>query len=73
MPHVTGVGGLFFKSKGDPRALANWYGVHLGIKIGPWGGAIFESPMAGAKDIEFTAWNIDGSDTEKYRPSKSSF
>src|SRR6187431_790730 len=29
-PHVTGIGGLFFRAK-DPAALARWYQTHLGI------------------------------------------
>ena len=36
MARVTGIGGVFFKSKGDNKALAEWYQKHLGIKtIGP--------------------------------------
>ena len=36
--HVTGVGGVFVKSK-DPKALAQWYQEVLGLEIKPWGGA----------------------------------
>jgi catechol 2,3-dioxygenase-like lactoylglutathione lyase family enzyme len=35
---VTGVGGLFFKSR-DPKALAAWYKDVLGLPIEDWGGA----------------------------------
>ena len=35
---ITGVGGIFFKSK-DPKALMAWYHDVLGIKIEAWGGA----------------------------------
>lgn len=35
--HVTGVGGVFFRSK-DPKALMAWYRDVLGIKLEPWGG-----------------------------------
>lgn len=35
---ITGVGGVFIKSK-DPRALAAWYRDVLGIKLESWGGA----------------------------------
>lgn len=39
-PHgqITGVGGIFFKSK-DPKALMAWYRDVLGIKLETWGGA----------------------------------
>ena len=36
--HITGVGGVFFKSK-NPKALADWYRDVLGLKIEAWGGA----------------------------------
>ena len=36
--HVTGVGGVFIKSK-NPKALADWYRDVLGIEIKPWGEA----------------------------------
>jgi predicted enzyme related to lactoylglutathione lyase len=36
--HITGVGGIFFRSK-DPKALMAWYRDVLGIKLEPWGGA----------------------------------
>ena len=37
--HITGVGGVFFRSK-DPKALTAWYHDVLGIKIESWGGAM---------------------------------
>lgn len=36
--HITGVGGIFFRSK-DPKALMAWYRDVLGIKVEAWGGA----------------------------------
>ena len=36
--HITGVGGIFVRSK-DPKALAAWYRDVLGITLEPWGGA----------------------------------
>ncbi len=37
--HVTGIGGIFFKSR-DPKALALWYRDVLGLPVEDWGGAI---------------------------------
>ncbi len=37
--HITGVGGVFFRSR-DPKALRVWYRDVLGVKIEPWGGAM---------------------------------
>jgi catechol 2,3-dioxygenase-like lactoylglutathione lyase family enzyme len=36
--HITGVGGIFFRSK-DPKALMAWYRDVLGIGLESWGGA----------------------------------
>ena len=36
MARVTGIGGVFFRSK-DPDALKKWYHEHLGIEPGPDG------------------------------------
>lgn len=36
--HVTGIGGVFVKSK-DPKALAQWYREVLGLDVKSWGGA----------------------------------
>lgn len=36
MAKVTGIGGVFFKSKGGHAELAAWYEKHLGIELEPW-------------------------------------
>ncbi len=36
---ITGVGGVFFRSK-DPKALSAWYRDVLGLKIEAWGGSM---------------------------------
>ena len=54
--HITGVGGVFVKSK-DPKALARWYHEVLGLEIKPWGGAAlpFDAPGHPPK-ISWTAF-----------------
>jgi catechol 2,3-dioxygenase-like lactoylglutathione lyase family enzyme len=44
--HITGIGGIFFKSK-DPKALAAWYRETLGLKLEDWGGAMlgYDAPQ----------------------------
>ncbi len=42
MAKVTGIGGVFFKSRGDHAALAAWYQKHLGMPLEPWGGAVLK-------------------------------
>ncbi|HEX3363712.1 VOC family protein, partial [Phenylobacterium sp.] len=43
---ITGVGGIFLKSK-DPKALARWYRDVLGIPLEPWGGATLKYDAPG--------------------------
>ncbi len=73
MKRVTGIGGVFFKSP-DPKALAEWYRVHLGVEVGPWGGAAFR--WAGPDNpggTGTTAWNPFKADTDYFAPSTASF
>lgn len=73
MPHVTGIGGIFFKSKGDHKALAAWYQKHLGMKLEPWGGAILKWPDDKAEDKGLTVWTVAPKDSNMFSPSESSF
>lgn len=73
MARVTGIGGVFFKSKGDAKALAAWYQKHLGIKLESFGGAVFRWPEDTAEDKGATAWMLGASDTKWFSPSESSF
>jgi predicted enzyme related to lactoylglutathione lyase len=41
MERVTGVGGVFFRSR-DPKALVAWYAEHLGIPVQDDGYVLFE-------------------------------
>ncbi len=44
--HVTGIGGVFFKSK-NPKALSAWYRDVLGLEVQPWGGAMLRYDAPG--------------------------
>ncbi len=52
--HITGVGGVFVKSK-DPKALARWYRDVLGMAVEPWGGAALRYDAPGHPPA--VAWN----------------
>jgi len=73
MAKVTGIGGIFFKSKGDPTVLAAWYQEHLGLTLEPWGGAILKWPDDKANDDGLTVWSLASADSEWFAPSRSSF
>lgn len=48
--HVTGVGGVFVRSK-DPKALAAWYRDVLGLKTEAWGGALLPYDAPGHPSV----------------------
>jgi predicted enzyme related to lactoylglutathione lyase len=73
MAKVTGIGGVFFKSTGDHKALSAWYRDNLGLKLEDWGGAILRWPDDQADDGGLTVWNAAPGDTKWFAPSGSSF
>ena len=67
---VTGIGGVFFKSK-DPKALVAWYGKHLGLKTDQYG-STFWWKDANGNDCS-TQWSPFAEDTDYFEPSEKSF
>ena len=68
--HITGVGGVFVKSK-DPKALATWYREVLGLDVKPWGGAAlpFDTPGHPPK----VAWTAFQESSDHMSPSTREF
>ncbi len=73
MAKVTGIGGVFFKSKNDDKALVAWYEKNLGLKLEDFGGAVFLWPEDKAEDKGLTVWGVGEKETEWFSPSSSSF
>ena len=73
MAKITGIGGVFLKSKGDGKELAAWYQKHLGMKLEDWGGAILKWPDDKAEDEGLTVWHTASHDSKWFSPSHSSF
>ena len=73
MARITGIGGVFFKSKGDHKALAAWYQKHLGMPVESWGGAALRWPEDTAEDKGVTAWHLAGPTSKWFAPSEASF
>ena len=73
MAKVTGIGGIFFKSRGDSAALAAWYQKHLGLPLESWGGAILRWPQDKGTDKGLTVWNVAQKDTRWFSPSDADF
>ena len=68
--HITGVDGIFFKSK-DPKALMAWYRDVLGIKIEAWGGALL--PYDAPKHPPVVTLNAFGQKSHYFDPSQREF
>ncbi len=73
MARITGIGGVFFKSTGDNKALAAWYRDILGLDIKPWGGAALKWPEDGNEDGGATAWSVAAPESKWFAPSTASF
>jgi len=72
MKKVTGIGGVFFKSK-DPKKISDWYGSNLGLKINPYG-SVFEYRQGSKPDQKgYAVWSPFKEDTEYFAPSKAEF
>ena len=73
MARITGIGGVFFKSKGDGKTLAAWYQKHLGLTPEAWGGTILKWPDDKADDKGVTVWHVAGKESKWFSPSTASF
>jgi len=72
MKRVTGIGGIFFKTK-NPEETKSWYKTHLGLDTDPYG-TNFEWRQ-GAKPDEkgFTQWSPNSESTDFFEPSTKDF
>ena len=73
MAKVTGLGGVFFKSRGDNAALAAWYRDNLGLALEDFGGAILRWPDDTAEDRGLTVWHVAEKDSQWFSPSSAPF
>jgi catechol 2,3-dioxygenase-like lactoylglutathione lyase family enzyme len=68
--HVTGIGGIFVKSK-DPKALAIWYRDVLGLDIQSWGGATLAYDAPGHPSV--AVWSAFPEKSDMMAPSHRDF
>ncbi|NUN09476.1 MAG: VOC family protein [Ignavibacteriaceae bacterium] len=72
MAKVTGIGGIFFKTK-DPAQSRQWYREHLGVESEEWG-AIFKWRNFDNPDKKcYTVFSQFKEDTEYIKPSTLPF
>jgi predicted enzyme related to lactoylglutathione lyase len=69
---VTGIGGIFFKTK-DPEKMKSWYQKNLGLVTNEYG-SVFEFRNADEPDNKgYLVWSPFTSDTNYFDPSKKEF
>jgi predicted enzyme related to lactoylglutathione lyase len=73
MAKITGIGGVFIKSKGKGSDLTEWYKKNLGLNLETWGGAILKWTDDKVVDGGMTVWTTADSDSKWFSPSESSF
>jgi predicted enzyme related to lactoylglutathione lyase len=73
MARITGIGGVFFKSRNDNVALVAWYQKHLGMSLESFGGAVLKWPDDKAEDKGLTVWHVAEKESQWFSPSDSSF
>ena len=67
---VTGIGGVFFKSK-NPKELVAWYGKHLGLKTDQYGSTFWWKDAQGNDCC--TQWSPFPEDTDYFDPAAKQF
>ncbi len=74
MKRVTGLGGVFFKTK-DQKKIKAWYDKHLGIPSDQYGGSFrwIDPDKPDAKTHALTAWSPFKDDTTYFAPSEKEF
>ena len=73
MARVTGIGGIFIKSK-DPQRLKDWYRRHLGMDIQDWGGMTFPwSTPEQPNPHGATVWSVFDASSKYFDPSTAPF
>jgi predicted enzyme related to lactoylglutathione lyase len=72
MKRVTGIGGVFFKSK-DPESQRNWYRDHLGLKTDEYG-SLFEFRDIDEPETKgYLQWSPFSETTTYFEPSEREF
>lgn len=71
-PKVTGIGGIFFRSK-DPSATRAWYAQHLGLAMTEYGSSFEFRNTHRPEEINYLQWSAFEESTDYFEPSKKEF
>ena len=69
---VTGIGGIFFKSK-DPEQIKQWYYDNLGLVPNEYGSLFEFREGSDPESVAYTQWGPFKNDTTYFEPSKKEF
>lgn len=72
MKKVTGIGGIFFKSK-DPDKTKEWYKNHLGMSVESYGAKFDWREGEDSTKKGYTVWSPFPENTKYFEPSKQNF
>jgi catechol 2,3-dioxygenase-like lactoylglutathione lyase family enzyme len=72
MKRVTGLGGIFFKTK-DPQAMRDWYNQHLGLNIDQYGATFEWQDSQDPTQKGSTIWSPFPEQTTYFSPSSKEF
>lgn len=71
-PKVTGIGGIFFKSK-NPDSTKEWYSKNLGLVPNDYGSMFEFREVGNPDDPAYLQWSPFNSETEYFNPSDKEF
>lgn len=71
-PKVTGIGGIFFKSK-NPKGIKEWYGKNLGMATNEYGSPFKFSNANRPEEINYLIWTPFKDKTKYFAPSEKEF
>lgn len=71
-PKVTGIGGIFFRSK-DPGKARAWYGENLGLEINDYGSTFASRDAVRPDQINYLQWSPFEERTSYFHPSEKEF
>lgn len=71
-PKVTGIGGIFFRSK-NPQEAREWYGKNLGLAISEYGSSFEFRNANRPEEINYLQWSPFDEGTDYFDPSEKEF
>lgn len=72
MKKVTGIGGVFFKSK-NPKEIKNWYRDNLGLAVDAYGSMFESRDSANPEKKTYLQWSPFEEKTKYFEPSEKEF